>query len=150
MENQLDNIFKVSFDDNSREHLKTISIWAKICAVCAFIGYAIALVSAFLGKTQSSTFGNESGLTTVSPFSKGSAIAGALVVAIIGIAINYFLYKFAVDTNEGVSNIDQQKLNDGLRNLKTYYKIFGIILIICLSIGVLAFIFGILFSLGNR
>ncbi len=145
MENQLDNIFKISFDDNSRGHLKTISMWAKITAICAFVGYAVALVSAFLGKNQSSSYVTSEGFQTNS-LVRGSSIAGAFLVAIIGVAINYFLYKFAVDTNEGISNIDQQKLNEGLQSLKTYYKISGILIIIGLSLLVLFFIFIMLFS----
>ena len=146
MENQVDNIFKISFDDNGRDQLQTITLWAKISAICAFIGYAIALLAAFIGKVPVSEF---EGNATAASFGRASLITGALISAIIGTAINYFLYRFAVDAKQGLSNIDQAKLNQGLSSLKTYFKILGIILLICLIIVALVILFAILASPGK-
>ena len=148
-QNKLENFFGIDFDDNSRNTMQTIALWAKICSICAFIGYGVALVVAFMGKTRTqASFGDET--TTVNSFAKGSAIAGAFIAAIIGTAINYFLYKFATDAKEGLTNIDQLKLNDGFRNLKTYFKILGIILLICLIFVGLAILIGMFASIGRR
>ncbi|MBS1948574.1 MAG: hypothetical protein JST47_12485 [Bacteroidetes bacterium] len=147
-QNQLDNIFKISFDDNAREQLRSISLWAKISAICAFIGYGIALIVAFLGKTKAGfVTGNDADV--VGSMARGSIVASALVTAIIGTAINYFLYKFAVDAKQGLSGIDQVKLNTGLSSLKTYFKILGIILLICLIIVALVILFAMFASLGR-
>ena len=135
--NQLDNIFNITFDDSSSNNLRTIVLWARICALCAFIGYAVALLAAFLGKVPVPDNG-ASGLAL--SFGKGSLIAGALVSAIIGCAINYFLYRFAADAGKGLADMNQIKLNEGLINLKTYFKIVGILLLIVLIICGLAFL----------
>ena len=149
-QNQLDNVFKISFDNDAREQLQTIALWAKIAAICAFIGYVVALISAFFGKTQPSGFGTVEQSDAVNSFARGSVIAGTLVSVIIGSAINYFLYKFSVDTKQGLSGIDQIKLNMGLSSLKTYFKILGIILLICLIIAALVFLFAMIAALGTH
>jgi len=135
-QNQFDNVFNVSVDDNSRDNLRTIAIWARICALCAFAGYVVALLVAFFGKEQMPNGAS----SLAASFGKGSLIAGALVSAIIGCAINYFLYRFAMDAKEGLANANQLKLNEGLINLKTYFKIIGILLLIVLIICVLALV----------
>ncbi|HXB44612.1 MAG TPA: hypothetical protein VNV85_11165 [Puia sp.] len=142
-QNRPDTIFNLSFDDSSRDNLRTIALWARICAISAFIGYAIALIAAFIGKVQLSS--NEaSGIGAT--FGKSSLIAGALVSAIIGCAINYFLYRFAVSAKEGLESDNQVKLNEGLINLKTYFKIVGILLLIVLIICGLAILIGIIIA----
>lgn len=140
-QNPLDNIFNISFDDTGRQYLRTIILWARICAICAFVGYAVALLAAFIGKARVAD--NEvSGISA--SFGRGSLIAGALVSAIIGFAINYFLYRFAISAKEGLDSENQIKLNEGLINLKTYFKILGILLLIVLIICVLALLIGII------
>jgi uncharacterized membrane protein SpoIIM required for sporulation len=144
-----DNSFlKVTFDDNAREQLKTIALWAKICALCAFVSYAIALIVAFFGRTRTAAFGGDENAVVTST-AKVTAIAGAIISAAIGFAINYFLYRFATDTKKGLDGIDQVKLNEGLVNLKTYFKILGIILLIALIICGLLFLAGIVGSVGK-
>jgi membrane protein YqaA with SNARE-associated domain len=145
--NQSDSFLKVTFDDNAREQLNTIALWAKICAICAFISYAIALIVAILGRTRSTAFGDENALVTSS--TKVGAIAGAVIGAVIGYAINYFLYRFATDAKRGLESIDQVKLNEGLLNLKTYFKILGIIVLIALIICGIVVLLGIFGSIGR-
>jgi membrane protein YqaA with SNARE-associated domain len=145
--NQDDSFLKVTFDDNAREQLKTIALWAKICAICAFVTYGVALIVAFFGKTRSVTFGEENAVA--SSTAKVVAIAIAVISAVIGCAINYFLYRFATDAKQGLDGVDQVKLNEGLLNLKTYFKILGIILLIVLIIFGLIFLVGMFASIGK-
>ena len=141
-ENKLDDFFNLKFDNNSRETLRTIAVWARICAICAFVGYGIAILAAIIGRTQArASLSDASSSLTV--MSRGGAIAGAFISALIGCAINYFLYRFAVDAKQGIDNLDQTKLNEGLNSFKTYFKILGIIILIVLGIFALAILIGI-------
>ncbi|HLY70990.1 MAG TPA: hypothetical protein VKR53_14755 [Puia sp.] len=146
-ENQLDSFFKISFDADAREHLKTIVLWARICAICAFISYTIALIVAIFGKTVSPTYSEQS--YQVSSNLKTWTIASALISGIIGFAINYFLYRFTAEAKQGLDVVDQVKLNDGLINLKTYFKIIGVLFLIVLIIVGLVLLFVIIGSLGR-
>lgn len=62
---------------------------------------------------------------------------GTILGVIIGGAINYFLYRFAVAIDRGVKSMDALKVNEGFNSLRLYFKILGIILIVVLAILVL-------------
>ena len=59
----------------------------------------------------------------------GSVIFGI----VIGLLINYFLYKFANLTRKGVNGMSQTDLNAGFYNLKIYFVIISVLVIIGLA-----------------
>jgi len=132
----LDNFFTVAFDENTRRHIRTAAQWARIVALCSFISYAISLVVVFFGRRETVEFG---GYTTTS--SRAGSAIGALITTVIGVIINYFLYRFADSTVKGMDAQDSIKSNDGFNNLRIYFKVYGILIIICLSLCVLGGIF---------
>src|SRR5258708_22112754 len=99
---QLDNLFNLSFDQSAREQLKNISLWAKICALCAFGGYAISLVVAFFGH-RNYAMGAE-GFNFYSYIRTGSSPLGVIVTVLIGGFVNYFLYRFATTAKQGLDS----------------------------------------------
>lgn len=133
----LDNFFSVAFDENTRRHIRTAAQWARIVALCAFIGYAISLVVVFFGRVSETV--EYGGYTTRS--SRAGSIIGALIATVIGVIINFFLYRFADSTVKGMDAMDSIRSNDGFNNLRIYFKIYGIIIIIVLSFIVLGVIF---------
>jgi len=152
-QNQQDSIFVFSFDSASREYLKKITLWAKICALCAFAGYVIALVDAFFMKKTVTTSYIESGdgLTTTTKLSTGSTILGTIIVVIIGCVINYFLLRFSTMTRTGIDSMNQLPVNQGMGNLRNYFKTIGILLLIVLIIMALIFLAVIISAaLGKR
>jgi hypothetical protein len=44
---QPDDIFGIAFDEATRVQIKQAAQWAKITALCAFIGYGVVLISLF-------------------------------------------------------------------------------------------------------
>jgi len=143
--NELDNFFNLSFDANAREQLKQISLWAKICTLSTFAGYLISLVVAIFGHKDYSM--EAEGFSFGGYIRSGTSIGGVLFTILAGGIINYFLYRFAVDTGQGVQSMDNMKLNTGFNNLRIYFKIFGIILIVVFSLLVLLFMFGLISAL---
>jgi hypothetical protein len=137
----LDNFFNLSFDMVGLDTLRQLSLWAKIISVCAFIGYAFSLAGALFGHPRSSGFIDEQSSAVTG--SRISNILGAFLVVIVGGAINYFLYRFAVGIDRGVSSMDALKVNEGFNSLRIYFKILGIILIIVLAILVIAVLIGL-------
>lgn len=139
----LDNFFNIAFDASMRAQIRQAAVWAKICTLSAFVGYVIVLVVAFFGQYSpelESIEGNS--LRTMS-------VVSALISTAFGAIINYFLYRFAVATIRGMDSMDNVKTNEGFNNLRIYFKIYGIILIIVLSLAALAFVFAILMGLGR-
>jgi len=131
MENQIqqEDLFDVEIDATAKSLISDIATWAKIVAVSAFVGYAISLVAAVLGK-------NELGSGFAATTSKATEITGTLINVIIGAIINIFLFRFAVEAKRGIDHIDQERLESGFNNLRIYYKILGVFIIIILAIFV--------------
>ena len=147
--NELDNFFNISFDTAACEQLKQIALWAKVIVWCTFIGYAISLIVAIFGRTVGTETIQVEGLTFYNYIHSDRSIVGTLVSILIGCAINYFLLRFAYATAEGVQRLEAHTVSTGFNNLRIYFKIFGVILIIALSLMALFIvIFMIGFGLG--
>ena len=134
--NALDNFFNIALDAGTRAQIKQAAVWAKISALCTFIGYGVALLVAIVGP---GTFSNDSEQgARINAAVRAGNILGVLVTIAIGAIVNYFLYRFAVSTARGMDSMDTIKTNEGFNNLRIYFRITGILLIVLLSIAVLA------------
>ena len=132
MDNQIqqEDLFDVEVDSIAKKHILDIVTWAKIVAITAFISYGLSLVVAIFGNSVS-----EGGFATST--GRASTIAGTLVVVIIGVILNIFLFKFAKDAKNGVEYTNQYSLENGFNSLRIYFKTLGILAIIFISIGLL-------------
>lgn len=131
----LDNFFNITFDSATRTLLRQAAVWAKVTTLCAFIGYGITLIVAFIGRPNHVLEPDGSLVTTRAT---GTSILSAIITAAIGAFINYFLYRFSVSAIRGVDSMDSVKANEGFNSLRTYFKILGICIIIGLCFLVLA------------
>lgn len=143
--NPLENFFNIAFDTGIRAQIKQAALWARICALCAFIGYGIALIVALFGKVAADSVENEG----AGNMGRIGRIGFVLVSILIGGAINYFLYRFAVATIRGINSMDSITTNDGFNSLRTYFKICGVILIIVLCLAALGILI-LVASIGGR
>jgi|ERR1700730_5173230 len=138
-ENKFDNFFNIPIDAEAKELIRTIAIWARLVAIIAFVSYALALLIAII-RPDVQLEGTRLSLGS----SRVGSIIGALISGAIGIAINLFLYRFAVAAKDGVETQNTIQLETAFDNLRTYFKIIGIILIIVLVIFGLIIVFAIL------
>jgi len=139
MEQNTDNsLFDLSIDETAKDHLRRICSWTLVIVITAVIGYVVAIIKAFMPKTQvvqSEGFGVS--------LSTGQGIGSVIFGIIIGLLINYFLYQFANLTKKGVNGMSQTDLNAGFYNLKIYFVIISVLVII-----VLAFVLLFLLTVG--
>ncbi|MBS1604138.1 MAG: hypothetical protein JST42_15835 [Bacteroidetes bacterium] len=138
----LDNFFNITFDTATRRILRQAAVWAKVATICAFSGYGVTLIIAFVGRPQYTLQSDGSFVTTRAT---GAGIFSAIITVAVGSFINYFLYRFAVAAIRGVDAMDSVRANEGFNNLRTYFKILGICIIIglCfLALAVLVFFAG--------
>jgi hypothetical protein len=122
--NQTDNLFDITYDSAAGNYLKQAATWARICAVIAFISAGLTLIKSFGGGR-----GNM--------MAAAASVAVSLIVVAISILINVFLLRFANNTLTGLANANQEQLNEGVSNLGTYFKIVGILIIVCLALFVI-------------
>lgn len=139
--NPLDNFFNIAFDESIRTQIRTAAIWARICALCALIGYAVTLVVAFF---QQLPYALDSEGIQASGSFRIRLVITALVTVAFGAIINYFLYRFAAATVRGMDAMDSLSTNEGFNSLRRYFKICGVLLIILLSLAALVFLFAVI------
>jgi hypothetical protein len=121
--------------------LERAAKWAKFLAIVGFIlaGF-MAIVALFIGTIMSS-------LSTYSamPAAAGSFISVLyLIIAAVIFVLNLFLYQFANRTITGIAIKDAEILEKGIHRLQSFFKAYGIIMIVYLSLIVL----GLIFSVG--
>jgi Family of unknown function (DUF5362) len=126
------NVFELGVNEEAKEHLGGISLWMQVNAITAFISMAVSLISAIMAFVQLSSYGSNSG---------APALAGALIMAIISVAINILLIQAAGNIKKGLARSEQGYFNLGLSKMATYFKVMGILIIIALSFFILAMFF---------
>ncbi len=140
--NQETGLFDVQIDGHSLEYFRESAKWAKFIAIVGFIGcglmvFAGLFAGSILSTTSAMAFGPYSGL------GGGVFTVIYLIFAAIWFFPCYYLYKFASQMKLALSTNEQEKLSGSLKNLKSYFRFLGILIIIMLSFYALAFIFGI-------
>jgi hypothetical protein len=92
MEQNTDNsLFDLSIDETAKDHLRRICSWTLVIVITAVIGYVVAIIKAFMPKTQvvqSEGFGVS--------LSTGQGIGSVIFGIIVGLLINYFLYNLQI------------------------------------------------------
>jgi heme/copper-type cytochrome/quinol oxidase subunit 2 len=76
----------------------------------------------------------------------GSVTIIYLALAVIYFSLSLFLYRFSIRIKAAVREHNSAQLEDGLKNLKSYWKLAGILTVVVLSLYVLFFVFSILFG----
>jgi hypothetical protein len=137
---QPDDIFGIAFDEATRVQIKQAAQWAKITALCAFIGYGVVLIVAIFSP-RGYSFNNDA---VVGGYIQTGNMLGVILSTALGTFINYFLYRFAAATAKGMDTMNPISTNDGFNSLRRYFKIYGILIIIVLSILVLVMLVGLL------
>jgi small-conductance mechanosensitive channel len=144
MENQDTNksLFDINFDDNVKQDLRGAANWGGIAAIFSITGAALSVVAHFVVRnriaSQYEGFGE---------YQYQSQQADTLLYSIIALIIYgfmfYFLNRFARLTKTGLEGNNPQLITEGLNNLASYFKVIGVIIIICLSLFFLVVLIGV-------
>lgn len=127
----LDNFFNLSFDAVGCEQLKQCSVWARIVAIASFAGYLFVLYDWLFGTNKTGFGGVAGGLLSV------PLIGGGMVA-------NFYLYRFGANIGRGVQNLDALPVNQGLGQLRQYFKTAGILMIADICIILFLFFMGVM------
>lgn len=109
------------YSQKLKNDLNTLSLWTKITAIIAFISAAVSLIISFSGP--------------------GKAMGG-IVSVFISIAINIYLFKFSNLMKNALESANQEEANMAWANLKTYFLVQGVLMIIGLVLILFAFMMG--------
>ena len=134
-ENQAHLFTDLGVDHTAKQHILSIASWAMTIVVVTVIGYVLNIVELFSGPTAAVTRseGFDIGVTLT-----GSNTTSSVVGILIGLLINFFLYRFASLARTGVTGLNQTALNRSFNNLKIYFTILSVIVIIVFVIVLMA------------
>lgn len=143
------NLFNnLIIDREARQHIQTMSTWATVVVIIAGIGYLfniLELVSPSQPEVSSEGFG-----AYVKMMTTGSAGVGMTIIGlVIGIVINYFLLKFSLEAKRAVMEINTPLLSSSFSNLKNYFLITTIYIIVVILYFLSAVLYIVYFA-GNN
>jgi hypothetical protein len=130
---------EIKIDGVAKERIRSLASWAMVIVVVAVAGYILNILELIMQPnervvTQAEGF-------SVSFLSGQKSVTGTIITIMIGLAINYFLYRFASTAVSSINGLSQEKFSNSFRNLKIWFAITTIIMILfllLLLIGVTA------------
>lgn len=135
MQEQDSNLFtEVSIDETAKRNIAGIVSWAMVVVVTAVIGYVLSVVSLFT--TDSSEAVQSEGFMSYLSLG-GDGAASVIISLVIGLVINFFLYRFATLAKGSLATQNQEQLANSFRNLKIYFAITAILMILLLLLFLL-------------
>lgn len=137
--NNTDLFRQFSLDQIGRQHLRTMTKWARNIAIFSIVGYVVSFITLIIAPKKISTR-SEGFEMPFAGMSSGSDLPYTIVSTIIGLVICMFLFRFASNVNKALDTTDQASLNNGFLNLKYYFIILSVFLIIVFVLIFLAIV----------
>ena len=139
MEQRNPDLFtELTFDQQAKEHIRSIATWAMTIVVVAVISYGITIIEVL----------NRNGIDIrrsegfdIKDVVMNQSVSGVLISVGLGLLINFFLFRFATLAKSAVNGLDQRKLISGFNNLKVYFIILSVIMIIFFVFILLAVVY---------
>ena len=132
----------ISYLDQARK-------WTYFLSIIGFIFTGIVVIAAlFLSSliTKFSGMDSSYGVSGFTAMGTGTVTIIYLVLAVIYFSLSLFLYRFSTRIKAAVHEHNSAQLEDGLKNLKSYWKLTGILTAVVLSLYVLFFVFSIIYG----
>jgi hypothetical protein len=139
METQQENLTnpELKVTTSSKDFLLYASKWANFLAVLSFIGIGLMVLGGLIVTVIGTSF---------SGFQTSSAPMALFGIIYLLLALLYFfptlyLYNFSQNIQKALTNSNQQNLDLGFENLKSFFKFIGVFTIITISLYILLFLF---------
>ncbi|HEY4966239.1 MAG TPA: DUF5362 family protein [Puia sp.] len=151
---QQGSLFDLHLDQQSANYLSEAARWGRLLSIVGFIYCGLmAVCGLFLGSMMTRMMSSSIGGTDAVISGVGTAFISFFIIlmALILFFPAYYLFNFSSKVRRALRNNDQAVLADSLKNLKSYFKFFGILIIIVLSFYALALISAIIGAMvGHR
>lgn len=129
----INNFFDLRIDEESRGTLLTITKWAKGIAILGFISPVVSILITLFSYRNLGAYGMG--------YAIGVTLIGWVIGTAVTVVLNMFLYKFATRAAESLETMNQDTFTEGASNLRYFFKMMGILIIVALAFAVLAIIF---------
>jgi uncharacterized membrane protein YjgN (DUF898 family) len=150
-ENILPSSLPLQIDTGNTPYLYNAAKWAKFLAIMGFIFCALMLIFALFASTLLSTYLNQMDANTPGissfPVTGGILATVYIVMALVYFLPCLFLYNFGAKMQNALKYNDQIHLNTSFKNLKSFFKFWGILLIIIICIYALTITLAVVMGL---
>ena len=137
MEQQTDLFSQeIKIEGTAKMHIRSIASWAMVIIVVTVFGYVLNILELIISPGEPAITQTEG--FSVSLLSGEKSVAGTAITIMIGLVINYFLYRFASGVVSSINGLSQEKFSNSFRILKIYFAITTIIMILFLLILLIA------------
>ena len=148
------SLFDLHLDQQSVNYLKEAARWSRLLAIVGFIYCGLmAVCGLFMGSMMTRIMTSSMGGSDMAMSGVGTAFISFFIIfmALILFFPAYYLFNFSSKVKRALQNNDQAVLTDSLRNLKSFFKFNGILVIIVLAFYALALISAIIGAMvGHR
>ena len=135
-----------------KEYLMEAAKWARFLGIVGFVFTGFIVLAAIAMMSMGSTFSSLMNNGTTGLRSSAFAGLGAgvgivyLLIAVLYYFISLYIYNFGKKTKAGILNNEPETLTVGLENLKSHFKLIGILTAVFLAIYAVIIVFGLLFA----
>jgi len=144
------NLFDLQIDQPSINYLSETARWSRFLAIIGFISCGFMVIAGlFFGSQMARLMPGvgDAGMTTaMSVFISFFIIFTSLIMFFPSL----YLFNFSSKMRRALNNNDQPTLTESLKNLKSFFKFWGILLIVYLSFYALALIFAVIGAIIGR
>jgi len=137
--------FELQLTQQAQDFLKETAKWAMFLSILGFIGLAFMLLGGLAMFAAGSAIDSASGdMGMMGAFP--SSVLGAiyLIMAILYFFPVMYLFKFASNTKQAISDRNSEMLTNSLGSLKSHYKFVGILAIVM----IVTYIVGIIVAIS--
>jgi heme/copper-type cytochrome/quinol oxidase subunit 2 len=147
---QSSNLFELQLDQPSINYLSEAARWSRFLSVLGFIycGFMV-IFGIFFGSVKTMMMPGV-GDSEFSSVANGFIGVFIIIMSLVMFFPALYLWNFSSKLRKAFNNNDQPSLTESLKNLKSFFKFYGILLIIVLSFYALALIAAIIGALVGR
>ncbi len=114
-----------SLDDNGVLLIRSLASWVMVAIVTSVLGYGIDLFDMFSDTEEYVAEGFSPTITY-----GGGSVMGTVIYTLVGLLLNFFLYRFASQSRRALTEIDSEKLINSFRSLRIYFVVTSILMIL--------------------
>ncbi len=122
---------ELKIDAAARMQIRGLASWAMVIVVVTVVGYALNIIELVIGNNNTEALVQPEGFSA-KILAGQQDVTGTVITILVGLTVNYFLYRFARLVNTGIAGMSAEKLGRSFRNLKIYFAITSIFMMLVL------------------
>jgi low temperature requirement protein LtrA len=150
---QSTNLFELQLDQPSISHLNEAARWSRFLSILGFIYIGLLIVGGILYGSVGSSFMSGTGGDAEIP-TRFSGVLISFIFILVALVLFFpvlYLFNFSSKMRRAIRNNDQPILTEAFKNLKSFFRFYGILAIIVLSLYALAIIAAVIGGMvGHR